>query len=389
MTQSTNHSILITISSLETGGAQQVASALANAWHRRGWRVCVLTYERSSTEGFALDAEIERITLPYPKPTFFRFRIFLLIRLIRWIFRMRRKIHGSGAEFVISFIHTNNIFTILACLGLRRVRLIISERNDPLRQHLAPPWAILRRLLYRFADRVTANSYGALEAMAAYVPRRKLAFVPNPLRQPSSGQVVTFTAPTFLSVGRLVHQKGMDILLKAFQSVAAEIPEWRLVIVGDGPLRCDLKAQARSLGIDGRVDWVGRVIDPFPYFHAAEVMVLPSRFEGTPNALLEAMSCGLAAVVTDGSPGPLEIVQNEVTGLVVPVEDTSSLAAALGRMAKDPTLRARLGKAGRERMNVYELDRVLEVWETVIGVRPQDARDESSLKNPDSGRGQG
>ena len=302
---------------------------------------------------------------------------------------MRRKIHGSGAEFVISFIHTNNIFTILACLGLRRVRLIISERNDPLRQHLAPPWAMLRRLLYRFADRVTANSYGALEAMAAYVPRRKLAFVPNPLRQPSSGQVVTFTAPTFLSVGRLVHQKGMDILLKAFQSVAAEIPEWRLVIVGDGPLRCDLKAQARSLGIDGRVDWVGRVIDPFPYFHAAEVMVLPSRFEGTPNALLEAMSCGLAAVVTDGSPGPLEIVQNEVTGLVVPVEDTSSLAAALGRMAKDPTLRARLGKAGRERMNVYELDRVLEVWETVIGVRPQDARDESSLKNPDSGRGQG
>jgi glycosyltransferase involved in cell wall biosynthesis len=345
--------ILIVIGSLEMGGAQQVATALANAWHRRGCPVSVLTYAETRSDAFALDAGIPRIVLPFFPARPGLLRLEALVRLGPWLLRLRRSIRRTGADTVISFIHTTNILTVVACLGLRGVRLVISERNDPLRQDIGPRWALLRRLLYRFADVVTANSHGALEAMGAYVPREKLAFVPNPVRSAPSTHAAPLAKPTMLAVGRLVHQKGVDVLLEAFARAAPALPDWRLALLGDGPLREALEARARTLEIAGRVDWLGRVEDPFPYYRGARMLVMASRFEGIPNALLEAMSCGLPAIVTDGSPGPLELVEHEITGLVVPVENPVALADAIRQLAGDAALRTRLGEAGRERLAGY------------------------------------
>jgi glycosyltransferase involved in cell wall biosynthesis len=80
------------------------------------------------------------------------------------------------------------------------------------------------------------------------------------------------------------------------------------------------------------------------------------------------MSCGLPVVVSDGAPGPLELVEDGVTGLVVPVNDARALAAALGRLARDPALCRRLGEAARARVAEYDLPRALGEWETVIGL---------------------
>ena len=93
---------------------------------------------------------------------------------------------------------------------------------------------------------------------------------------------------------------------------------------------------------------------------------MPSRVEGTPNALLEAMSCGLAVVVSDGAPGPLELVEDGVTGLIVPVNDPAKLAAALRRLGNDGDLRARLGAAARERVTEYDLPRALVTWDQLL-----------------------
>ena len=97
--------------------------------------------------------------------------------------------------------------------------------------------------------------------------------------------------------------------------------------------------------------------------------MLPSRVEGTPNALLEAMSCGLPVVVSDGAPGPLELVEDGVTGLVVPVNDAAALAAAMRRLASDGELCCRLGAAARARVSEYDLPRALVAWESVLGLR--------------------
>jgi glycosyltransferase involved in cell wall biosynthesis len=136
-----------------------------------------------------------------------------------------------------------------------------------------------------------------------------------------------------------------------------------LAIVGDGPLRGELETLAETLGVNGSIDWYGHLADPFPLVRAAKFFVLTSRFEGTPNALLEAMACGLPGVVSDASPGPCELAgENESAGLIVPVEDASATAEAIVKLASDDTLRKRLSAGALDRASEYEADRALSVW---------------------------
>jgi glycosyltransferase involved in cell wall biosynthesis len=166
----------------------------------------------------------------------------------------------------------------------------------------------------------------------------------------------------------MVWDKAQEILLEAFALLGDDLQDWRLAVLGDGRLENELRAMATGLGIHHRVDWHGVVADPYVFYRSACIFALPSRVEGTPNALLEAMSCGLPVIVSDGAPGPLELVQDGVTGLVVPVNDARALAAALHRLASDEALRRRLGAAARERVMEYSLPLALATWESVIGL---------------------
>lgn len=287
-----------------------------------------------------------------------------LVRISAWL---RRTIRDIEPDTVLSFLTQTNIITVLATLGLG-THTVISERNDPHLQRHRPRVEYLRRIVYRWADVVTANSKGALVALEAFVPRDKLAFLPNPLVATSVGDAVALPDRTVITVGRLVEQKGFDVLLTAWSKASTSLPGWRLAIVGDGPLEAELKVLATSLGIEHSVDWLGYVNDPFPLLRGADFFVMTSRFEGTPNALLEAMACGLPAVVSNSSPGPSELVGSDegAAGLIVPVEDADSTAEAIIRLARDQTLRRRLAFAARERVRTYDADHAVEVWLQVL-----------------------
>jgi GalNAc-alpha-(1->4)-GalNAc-alpha-(1->3)-diNAcBac-PP-undecaprenol alpha-1,4-N-acetyl-D-galactosaminyltransferase len=288
--------------------------------------------------------------------------ILFAVGLARRVGRLRRKLKATKPDAVLSFLTQTNILTVLATRGLN-TRTVISERNDPRLQRHRPRVELMRRLVYRRADVVTANSRGALTALEPFVPKRKLAFLPNPLMPPVSTEVASLQAPTIITVGRLVEQKGIDVLLAAWARAAEQLPEWRLAIVGDGPLRDTLQALSRELGIEGSVDWHGHLADPFPLLRASKFFVMTSRFEGTPNALLEAMACGLPGIVSNASPGPCELVgMDESAGLIVPVEGATETAEAIVRLAGEGPLRRRLAAAARERAREHEADQALKVW---------------------------
>jgi GalNAc-alpha-(1->4)-GalNAc-alpha-(1->3)-diNAcBac-PP-undecaprenol alpha-1,4-N-acetyl-D-galactosaminyltransferase len=288
--------------------------------------------------------------------------LFSMIALMRRSLRLRRRLKVAKPDAVLSFLTQTNILTVLATRGLN-TRTVISERNDPRLQRHRLRVELMRRLVYRQADIVTANSRGALTALEPFVPKRKLAFLPNPLMPPTSTEIASLQAPTIITVGRLVEQKGIDVLLAAWAQSAEHLPEWRLAIVGDGPLRDTLQARSRELGIEGSVDWHGHLADPFPLLRASKFFVMTSRFEGTPNALLEAMACGLPGIVSDASPGPCELVgMDERAGLIVPVEGATETAAAIVRLAREEPLRRRLAAAARERAREHEPDQALKVW---------------------------
>jgi GalNAc-alpha-(1->4)-GalNAc-alpha-(1->3)-diNAcBac-PP-undecaprenol alpha-1,4-N-acetyl-D-galactosaminyltransferase len=287
---------------------------------------------------------------------------FFAAGLSRRTFWLRGKIKSIEADAVLSFLTQTNILTVLATRGLK-TRTVISERNDPRLQRHRRRVELLRKFLYRHADVVTANSRGALTALEAFVPKEKLAFLPNPLALPASIEVARLESRTIITVGRLVEQKGLDVLLAAWAKASPILPGWRLAIVGDGPLRGELEVLAGALGVGDSVDWHGHLSDPFPLVRASKFFVLTSRFEGTPNALLEAMACGLPGIVSDASPGPCELVgEDESAGLIVPVEDSGATAEAIVKLASDEPLRQRLSAGALDHAREYEADRALDVW---------------------------
>lgn len=394
--------LLIVCPHLGEGGVQRVVSILANAWSRQGRKVCVATlYEMEvafelepgvrliPTTRYFWIKWVEKLRMLLPPPgkwkgrQFLHFFMRLAYPLIPFLYvplhirvlTLRSVMKKVRAPVVIGLCGSTNIITALAARPLPCLCLI-SERNDPVLQELDFPWDALRPRYYDRADVVTANTHAALESMRAYVDPQKLAFVPNPVLNPddtnaSSGGGL-FSSPTVLIVGRLHHQKAHDVLLDAFAQLAPEFSDWKLSIVGQGDLEENLRALATGLGIAGRVVWHGHVNDPFPYYRQAQIFVLPSRHEGTPNALLEAMNSGIAVIISDASPGPLELVEDGKSGLIVPAGDPLKLKQAIEKLAADPVLRASLARAARVNVAEYSLPRALLAWERLMGWNRQE-----------------
>ena len=354
--------VALVIADMAAGGAQRVVANLANAWTERGRPVTLVTLDDGDS-AFPLDPRIEHRSLGLQKDS----AGLLQALMSTWqrVRALRRALRSCAAGSAIGFVGATNVLLVLAAFGLP-IRVVISERNDPARQSLGQPWDFLRRLTYRWADAVTANSAGAVDTLAAWVPRHKLRLILNPL-VPDAGAPEGFAAPTLLAIGRLHRQKGFDLLLDAFAASAFLCQGGRLMIVGRGPQGDALAAQARSLGIGDSVDWRARSENPFPLYAGAQALVLPSRFEGTPNVLLEALASGCPAIVTDTAGAAPDLIgRAEEAGLIVPGEDKEALAAAIDRLTGDETLRANLSAAGPARVEEFSLDRVLPAWEALL-----------------------
>ncbi len=224
---------------------------------------------------------------------------------------------------------------------------------DRFRYHVA------EHVLARLAYRVVGVSDHTTDNLARYewIPRRKLVTIPNgidpsPFDAPSSRAELCArlgVPPDVPLVGlgvRITDQKGIDVLLHAMPLVLQQVPETRVVVVGDGPDREALEHLSASLGLTESVHFLGARTDFVELVPALDVYALPSRWEGLPMVILEAMAARLAIVATDVGGVP-NAVRHESTGLLVPSEDAESLASALVRALRDPELRQRLGAEAR------------------------------------------
>jgi glycosyltransferase involved in cell wall biosynthesis len=159
-----------------------------------------------------------------------------------------------------------------------------------------------------------------------------------------------------LSVGRLVYQKAHEVLVAAMPAVLKKFPNAKAGICGDGVLRPDLEAQIQSLGLSDSVKLLGKWDNVAKFLASADVFVLPSRWEGLPIALLEAMSAGLPVVATNVE-GVDEVILEGENGLLVPVENTDALADAILQLLADPQRLRRMGAAAKARvLELYTAD---------------------------------
>lgn len=181
--------------------------------------------------------------------------------------------------------------------------------------------------------------------------------------------------PLVVCVGRLCRQKGQDVLLRAWTAVTGQLPQARLVLVGDGPDEAGLREQAPA-----SVRFVGGVEDAAPWYRAADLVVLPSRWEGMALVPLEAMACARPVVVTDVDGARESLPPGLAAHGLVPAEDPRALARALVGLLGDPPLRESLGRAAhRHVLNTHDVrhtaDAVAAVYGELLGVGPIKCRE--------------
>jgi glycosyltransferase involved in cell wall biosynthesis len=282
---------------------------------------------------------------------------------------LRRYLGAEHPNVLFATMVDANIIAALATrLSAQAPRLILRETNSHRsRDDLGRVRRCAVRWAYRRADAVVALSHGVgRELIADYgLDPARVVTIHNPVDIESwrlRAQAVRRAAapwgpfggdgPVLVAVGRLIRQKGFDLLLRALARCAGAGQKAQLVIVGEGPERGALEALAQELGVAGRVLLAGFVADPAAWYAHGDIFVLPSRWEGFGHVIVEAMACGLPVIAFDCPYGPVDILGKGKGGILVAPEDESALAAAIDSVLGDPEQRARLtaaapGVAGR------------------------------------------
>jgi rhamnosyl/mannosyltransferase len=271
--------------------------------------------------------------------------------------QMIRLIRQSEADII--HIHLPNPVALIAYWASgHKGRLVISYHSDILRQKLLSKAfrPILQQALHRAAAVISASP-NYVEHSPVLNPWRNRCRVipygidPDLFNEEHTSEINTiksqFGPRIVLGIGRLVYYKGFRYLIEAMQSV-----DGHLLLVGDGPLRRELKCRARDLGVSHRVHFLGSVKDVRPYYKAADLFVLSScaRTEAFGIVQLEAMASGLPVVNTDLDSGVPFVSQHGITGLTVPAKNPDALANAINMILNDRALAASYGNAARKRI---------------------------------------
>ena len=359
--------IVFVISSMGSGGAERVISNMANYWAGNSWSVTLITLEEKNKYFYNLDKRISKVALclvgqSTSTPD-------AVINNIRRILALRSAIKFSRPDAVISFMDRTNVLTIMATL-FTGTPVIISERTNPNYHDIGKGWKALRRWLYKKADALVVQTQDVLQWAINTVGKEKAFVIPNCislyLNNNPNNKGKQFRHPFILAMGRLTPEKGFDLLVSAFAKICLNHPEWLLVILGEGNERLLLEAKVKELGIEDRVYLLGTHPNPVEIMTQAKIFVLSSRYEGFPNALLEAMASGLPVISFDCPSGPREIIRHEIDGILVPPEDVFALAAAMNDLIINPEKRERLASRAIDIVDRFAEDCVMSKWENLV-----------------------
>jgi len=353
--------IVFVISSLGMGGAQRALSTLASGFCARGWDVTILTFDAPGVPSFfnlPHGVCVQHLALSAISTSFHRG----LARNIERVRALRQAIKELRPEVAVGFMDATNVVTILAAMGTG-TPVIACERTNPTESGITPLWRLLRKLSYPLASHVVAQT----EAVRRLLPGRSHV-IPNPVLLPKPPKTAQpgMPRPAIIGMGRLSTEKGFDVLMRAFARIAPRHPKWTLRIVGDGPEKESLTRLIGELGLTDRIILVGSTTDPDGALREADIFALTSRYEGFPNALCEALACGVPAVAFDCPSGPAEILCNGVDGILVPAGDEDGFAKALDRVMSDESLRRVMAEQAPHIIERFSLGSVLDKWEELF-----------------------
>ncbi len=345
-----------------SGGAERMIIWLANALARKGHEVHLVSWDSAlATCFYPLDDAVTWHRLGFDAG---------------WRDKIRRTkvladlLTSLKTQILIGFVMSTDKTVYAACL-MAGASIIAAERNSP----------VMYQLKY---GRITRFSYMLLLAMAKKIPvqleeyktgypswlQRKIVTIGNPVARPASLAEPAKrhgTTWVLLCVARFEDQKNIQALIHAFAQLRPRFPDWTLRIVGEGFLKPELEASIRQLGLDGSVLLISPTKNVSEEYCQAHLFCLPSRWEGFPNALAEALAHGLPSVGYAECPGVKSLIHHGVTGALASGNGiVESLRDCLAELMQDELLRLRFGQAAAKLPANFSEDRILSQWERAI-----------------------
>jgi glycosyltransferase involved in cell wall biosynthesis len=349
------------------GGAERMASQLANALSAEGHTVCVITRTPPAFGRQPLDASIDVMQMYLPRGP----KGLKNLQLPAVVSSLRAHLRRWRPDVVIGNRWDCAILSLLATRGLG-VPVVAWEMGYLPAASLSAPWRALRRLVYPRASAVVVLNEASVDRARTLIDAAKVRVIPFFVDEASSPANLAGSkwdefrggAPPHrvLALGRLGPEKGFDLLIEAYAEVADEFADWGAIIVGRGSEQPHLETLITRHRLDERMQLVGPVDEPTATFLDSDVFVLSSRHEGFGLVVVEAMAAGCAVVAFACPGGPPEIIRNDVDGILVEVGDVRALASALRRVMSDRDLRERLGASARSARDRFSRERVMRSW---------------------------
>ena len=347
------------IGGLAGGGAERVTCNLASWLVEHGHDVEILTMSDVDAT-YPLSDKVKRQSLinKNERHSFAYNAILRLTRLCKYLGRSKRD--------VILVMLPETTILLLQLSWLAKSKIIAAERNNP-SSYTSQKQKNLSRLAHK-ADGWAFQTAEEQEWYQGKIGKANEIVIPNAINPDFIRPAYTGERKkVIVSAGRMSVQKNQELLVRAFATISKDFPDYKLVIYGEGEKRATLTAVSEELGIKDKVDLPGYTTSIGDKIKDASLFVLPSDFEGMPNALMEAMALGLPCVSTDCDGGGARfLIENEKNGLLVPKGDVEALASAMKRMLADQEFAEKCGKEAHKICERLAPDKVYGQWEEFI-----------------------
>lgn len=353
--------LLIIIPRMGGGGAERVVSIVANHLVRSEYQVRLFTLVDGESF-YPLDEAVEQATAGFTvnRKNKLTRTVSLARNFLNAILRIREQVRTFQPDIVFSVLEEADIVTWLA--GTGKARWLVSERNDPTRR--SAWYTRLLNHIYKRTDGMVCQSRTVADYYS-FVQNKWV--IPNPIDKAVYPAKAPESVPAkIVSVGRLVPQKNTRLLIDAFHRICDRYPEVTVTIYGEGPERKMLEQLISDLRLEHRVFLPGASKKVLQKIRDAALFVMPSDYEGFPNALVEAITIGIPVISTDFGTGVARELIREDVGEVVPCGDAAALAGAMERLLCDPDRRSRIREVGSRATDPYQVDSVLQLWTSLF-----------------------
>lgn len=338
----------LVIPTLKQGGAERVISELGNYFITQGVDVEMVLLAESD-DFYHLDDSICIHRLGFVNEG----KIGKILSIIKTFFKLRGLLKKNNPDKILCFMDKYNIFTLLSALFLK-IDVFISDRSNP-KLKINFLMYMAKKLIYPFAKGIIAQTTLAKDVIQKITNHKNIIVLPNPVKAVNLYSDVGRDR-IILNVGRLVPEKGQKYLIETFYNLHNK--DWKLVILGEGPLRERLESQIIELNLSNSVIMPGSVKNIDHWMAKSSIFVLSSISEGFPNVLIEAMSAGVPCISFDCNAGPRDIIQNNINGILVETGNVSSLKESIDLLIKNKDFYSKISKNSLEARVSYNMETI-------------------------------